>query len=360
MLEQARHILDTLWSQVSHHGVSLEDMQKLPTEIVKAIDRSVNSKTKTYRYVLPTQLLAKLTNLSLDCRAIQEGAALKNAFDARSLCHAVVVPFDRTNHNVLGGSTEPYVNNPLRIPSITQANRKPQKDKAGFDDLCVVLDHAQQHPQQAKLLMTVVLSSIRTRLSTTQVVYPVPNRVSLHAGKSVITSFLESRTGGFRLQTVAIALFKTIGQRLGLFHNVSSAAVNASDASTGLVADLTCVDGADQIVLAVEVKDRKLTLRHVQDKLTGVRERGIRELLFLVQGGVADQDRDGIRESIDREFSLGQNIYVCEFDTFLECCLVLFGENSRREFFLNVGKSLDDLRADLVHREAWRDLLSGL
>ena len=141
---------------------------------------------------------------------------------------------------------------------------------------------------------------------------------------------------------------------------MSSAAVNAADASTGLVADLTCVNAADEIVLAVEVKDRELTLRHVQDKLTGVRERGIRELLFLVQGGVEHEDQESIRESIDREFNVGQNIYVCEFDAFLECCLVLFGEGGRREFFLNAGKSLDGLRADIAHREAWRDLLNRL
>lgn len=60
------------------------------------------------------------------------------------------------------------------------------------------------------------------------------------------------------------------------------------------------------------------------------------------------------------EMCSAQNIYVCEFDAFLECCLVLFGESGRREFFLNTGKSLDGLRADIAHREAWRDLLNRL
>ncbi len=360
MLAEARRILTALWAQVHEGTDEPQESSRLPSQIVEAIQRSINSKTKTYRYVLPTQLLAKLAKPSVDCRAIQEGANLKNAFDARSLCHEVTVPFDRNMHNVLGGSTEPYVNNPLRIPSITSGYRKAQKDKPGFDDLCVVLEYAQGHPRQVELLMRVVLACIQTRLSTSRVVYPVPNRVSLRAARSVVGSFLRSRTGGFRLQAVAIALFRTIGQRLGLFQEVSSASVNAADASTGLVADLTCADAAHEVVLAVEVKDRKLTLRHVQDKLTTIREGGVRELLFLVQGGIEDGDEQVVHDTIEREFNVGQNIYVCEFDSFLECCLVLFAENGRRELFINVGRSLDELRADLTHRQTWRDLLVDL
>ncbi|MDO8629325.1 MAG: restriction endonuclease, SacI family [Phycisphaerales bacterium] len=360
MLDRVRKLLDDIWSQISEHTLLAEKSSEIPSEIVAAIDRSINAKIKTYRYVLPTQLLAKLADRSLDCRAIQKGSNLPNSFDARSLCHEVIVPFDRANHNVLGGSTEPYANNPLRIPSITPAFRKPQKDKAGFDDLCEVLAYAQAHPKQAKLLMTVVLGSIGRRLGSTHVVYPVPNRISLHGAQSALNSYVVERTGGVRLQVIAVALFKAIGRHLGMFEEVKSAAVNASDASTGLVADLSCIDAENRVVLAVEIKDRKLTLRHVQDKLPGVRELGIRELLFLVRGGLQEEDEDGIRNAVDREFAVGHNIYVCEFDAFVECCLILFGEDGRRGFLIGVGTSLDDIGADITHRQAWSDLLERL
>jgi len=101
---------------------------------------------------------------SLDCRAIQQGSRLRRPFDARSLCHAVVVPFDRDNHRVLGGSPEPYVNNPLRIPSISPDHRGAQRNKEEFDDLCAVLEYAEQHPSRAENLLLWTLFCVRERL----------------------------------------------------------------------------------------------------------------------------------------------------------------------------------------------------
>src|SRR5579863_2057347 len=116
-LQEARQRLRAEWNSIQA-GESQLPADVLPTKISEAISRSIDSATKTYRYVLPTQLLAKLVDADLDCRCIQVGSGLKNSFDARSVCHEVIVPFDRENHGVLGGSAEPYLNNPLRIPAI--------------------------------------------------------------------------------------------------------------------------------------------------------------------------------------------------------------------------------------------------
>jgi len=360
MRNRAEKVLNELWTRLSQQDWREPSASKLPRKIVAAIDRSLNAKIKTYRYVLPTQLLAKLTNPALDCWSIQEGANLPNSFDARSLCHGVIVPFDRENNNVLGGSTEPYVNNPLRIPSITPEFRKAQKDKGGFDDLCMVLAYAEDNPRQIKTLFATVLASIGQRLGATRVVYPVPNRISLFDAKATIASFIVERTGGVRLQAVAIALFDTIGRKCGWYNEVKSAPVNASDASTGQAADLSCVDSEGRMVLAVEVKDRKLALRHVQDKLPGLREGGVRELLFLVRGGSREENEHEIESTINREFAVGQNIYVCEFDAFMDSCLVLFGESGRRDFMVAVGSSLDAIGADISHRRSWASALRNL
>ena len=112
-------------------------------------------------------------------------------------------------------------------------------------------------------------------------------------------------------------------------------------------------------MLAVEVKDRELTLRSVQEKLPKSRERGIRELLFLVQGGVAKKDANEVDAAIEREFTTGQNLYVCNFDDFLNTSLVLFGESGRRTFLVTVGQCLDESKADLVHRQHWQELLQN-
>lgn len=357
LISRCRRKLSERWGLVT--GGNLQ-IASIPSESAAAIERSVNSTIKTCRYVLPTQLLAKCATPSLDCRSVQAGCGLKESFDARSVNQDVLVPFDRDNHNVLGGSTEPYANNPLRIPAITPAHRAAQKDKSGYDDLMLVLDYAQQHPEAVEPLFDHVLMSVARRLDQALIVYPVPNRVSLSQTIAVLSQFLKSKSGGLRLQAVTVALLKTLGGRFAMFESVSSSKTNAADASTGGVADLECLDSKGNIVLAVEVKDRQLTLRHVQDKLPAVRKKGVKELLFLVRGGATSGDAGSIDKLTQKEFITGQNVYVCEIDEFLQNCLVLLGETGRREYLAEIGAQLDEVKADIEHRTIWRDLPGSL
>ncbi len=359
LIDRARKELSKRWI-AARKAVPASSVGKIPVCIAQATERCINSPTKSYRYVLPTQLLAKLVKKSLDCHSIQAGCGLEEAFDARSLCDQVVVPFDRANHDVLGGSTEPYANNPLRIPAILPAGRKAQRNQMGFDDLLLVLDYAQGDSSRVPELLEAVLAAIVRRLALVHITYPVPNRVSLKQTTAIIDCFLADRTGGLRLQAVAVALFKCIGDTFRLYCDVISSNVNAADASTGGSADLECRDKAKRIVLAVEVKDRQLTVRHVQDKLPAVREKEIRETIFLVRGGVETNEQAAVDGLIDREYSAGQNLYVGEFGDFLRVCLTLFGESPRRLFLRKIGEELDADKADLAHRQTWRDLLQDI
>ena len=221
LIAAAQAIVTSSWTGIIKQSPIVE-ARNFPEAIREAIERSINSRTKTYRYVLPTQLLAVLTDSTLDCRAIQEGSGLAGAFDARSLFPRVIVPFDRQNHNVLGGSTEPYVNNPLRIPAVLPQYSGPQKDKAGFKDLCNVLGYAHRHKSEVGALFSAVLAAIARRLVGTHIIYPVPNRISLEQTMYVLESFLGSRSGGVRLQIVSVALFRCMGQLLNLFSKVRS------------------------------------------------------------------------------------------------------------------------------------------
>ena len=237
-LESATEKLAALWRDLPDPIGTVD----VTSEIVEAAKRSINAKTKTYRYVLPTQLLAKLVNPSLDCRSVQMQSGLTEPFDARSFCHSVIVPFDQANDRVLGGSTEPYISNPVRIPAIVPDALSAQRDKAGFQDLVDVLAYAQAHPKHVPQVFRVVLAAIRDRLASVRVVYPAPKRMSLKHTMAVVTEFLGDRSGGLRMQVVALALFKSIGGCFKLYHDVHSSKVNAADASTGKAADLTCVD----------------------------------------------------------------------------------------------------------------------
>jgi hypothetical protein len=162
------------------------------------------------------------------------------------------------------------------------------------------------------------------------------------------------------MQAVAFALFRAIGVLFRSFSEVRSANVNAADLQTGIAADLECVDKAGKVVLVVEIKDRVLTLHQLQDKLPIMREKGIGEIIFLVQGGIDPENPLAVTETIERQFVTGQNVYVCEFSPFLQACLTLFGESGRRQFLLLIGEELDRVRADLIHRQDWCKLLQAM
>lgn len=249
---------------------------------------------------------------------------------------------------------------PWRETQTRSGLRHALKDKAGFDDLIKVLNYAQERPKELIELVREVLTAIKDRLAEVSVAYPVPNRASLQQTRATLNDFLDDRSGGLRLQAVTVAIFRVIGVRFNLFAEVRSGNVNATDASMSSAADLECVNDSGDIVMAVEVKDRQLELRQVQDKLPGVREKGIRELLFLVQGGIISTEAQSVAETISHEFVTGQNLYVLEWDEFVGSCLVLFGEAGRREVLQEVGKELDFQRADIGHRRKWAALLKTI
>ena len=87
------------------------------------IEKVLRGSHKTYRYVLVTALLAKSTNEEIDALSLQAGDDSEGAYDARSLCHKVIVPFEREYYpNGIGGSNEPFLNKPARFTRLSEDN----------------------------------------------------------------------------------------------------------------------------------------------------------------------------------------------------------------------------------------------
>jgi len=326
--------------------------------LIPLIKDCLISNTKTYHYVLPTQLLAKAVSPELDAHSLQAAYDAPGAFDARTLAHKVIVPFDRANHRVLGGSPEPYVNNPVRVPAVTATYREQQKVKTDWDKLVAVLDAVEEASDESftAQVFEQVLFEIYKLLAGVVVVYPTPNRVSLDKANYLIEQYLATSSGGDRMEAVCTALFQTIGERFGIFDNVRREKVHAPDAFSGMLADIECWL-EDRIVLLVEVKDRALTLIQLDDKLDHARAKHIAEILFIAKSGKHPEDAEEIDARILSEFASGQNIYVSNFFDFALGILILLGEAGRVEFLDGIGKELDRVHSDIAHRKAWAELL---
>ncbi len=364
LVEQCKAFLKVHWETVTAALEAGSFCDPLLPESVPLRDHIVaclKSQTKSYHYVLPTQVLAKCIQPSLDCHALMARYDHPGAFDARTIAHKVIVPFDQANHRVLGGSEEPYVNKPLRCPAVIAEYRDQQKCKADWDRLVAVLDAVEEAgaPQFTEKVLDQILAETYRLLAEARVVYPTPHRVSLPRTIEAIQRFTGVRSGGDRAEVVCTALFRTIACEFGVFDEIRRTKVNVADTASGMAADIECsLDG--RVVLLVEVKDRSLTLTQLDSKLDVARAKRISEILFLAEQGIADVDHPKVQERIQREFSSGQNIYVSNFVDFSAGILILLGEKGRVRFLSLVGEELDTTGSAIAHRRAWAEVLRSI
>lgn len=127
-----------------------------------------------------------------------------------------------------------------------------------------------------------------------------------------------------------------------------------------MLADLECVSDDGVIVLAVEVKDRVLTISQLRNKVPDIRERQVSEIFFVAQQGVAETDISEVESLINHEFAGGHNIYVMNLVKLASVALALLGESGRRDFLIEVGVQLEQYRSEIQHRQAWAELLRAV
>lgn len=360
--KKAAEILENTWSDIcklAEQG-NLRDWIEDPAHLAN-IRNVVNSKIKSYHYVLPTQIVAKLADASLDCRCIQAVRGGPGAFDARSVAHEVIVPFDQHNERVLGGSPEPYVNNPLRCEEFSKRRRSQQKNKQDWDNICDLLNviENKNDPSFTKLVFKQILTEIYRKLEGVKVVYAVPKRISSENNIKLITDFLSQQSGGDRLLALTSSLFVIIGKCFGLYANVRRASITTADGAAGMVADLECVSENENIVIVVEVKDRVLNISQIRSKIPDIREKNVSEIFFIAQRGTLTEDEGEIKKLIEHEYSSGHNLYILNLIELSKVALALSGEKGRREFLLEVGNQLDQY-SDIIHRRAWAKLLRDI
>jgi hypothetical protein len=80
----------------------------------------------------------------------------------------------------------------------------------------------------------------------------------------------------------------------------------------------------------------------------------------LLTKGISKEDEAAIFNTIRKEFSSGQNIYLLSLGTFVSDMLALLAERGRKKFLVKVGNTLDKYASEIQHRRAWSDLLSKI
>lgn len=347
----ARQKLEELWE------IALCDDS---AQVSSGIRELVNSEQTSIRFCLPTQLLGKLIDPSLDTLCLQRGDGTDGRWDPRSFAAKVIVPWNQNNQRVLGPSSDPYVSNPLRRPRVDDGLQQ-MSDRDEWEKLCDVLREVEAKGDLAytEHVLSEVLVAIRDRLRELSFVYVVPPRVSLRQAESLTQGFLAESSGGDRGLAIVAAVFESIRERLGIYHAIRRSVINAADAATNSAGDLECVGADGRIILAVEVKERRIGDADVHAAIAKAREFLVREVLLCTQG-VLQADRDAVERSFDNAWASGTSLYHMTIGELIRGTLPLLGEEGIRAFVMQVGSQLDKFSTQPRHRRAWKALLDNL
>lgn len=245
-----------LWAFENRDRCPLTDSD---IEKVNAVDKIIHGTHKTYRYILFTALLAKAINASLNPLALQAGAPINGAYDARSLCHTVIVPFERKFlHNGLGGSNEPYLNKPARFTHLSTSNAvRAGKDREALKTLIELLTNLEQ--QTAKKLLCHSISAIlenaarrEEQLATRE---NFANSLELY---HFMRKLLERSCQGETCVILVGAIEKTFYNMTQGNFRVLCHPVNEAGASHNQVGDIDIFHD-DEYCYSIEVKDKDFT-----------------------------------------------------------------------------------------------------
>ncbi|MCY4259735.1 MAG: restriction endonuclease, SacI family, partial [Rhodobacteraceae bacterium] len=145
-----------------------------------------------------------------------------------------------------------------------------------------------------------------------------------------------------------------------IFESVTSQGLNESDSSGGVPGDVMCFDGSGNLVLAVEVKDRALTMADIRSSTRKARASSdpLSSLLFATSD-VREDEREEIRRNVETAWASGLNINQIDIVDLANAAFALLSEDWRPTMLREIGTELDR-RADHVHRRAWHDLLLKL
>lgn len=327
--EQARGVLASAIQVVGSGGYTPKHPKSSDIETVML------GKHLTYRYVLFTNLLAKATNGSVNGIALQAGAPVTGAYDARSLCHNVVVGFDRDPEQLagkLGRSNEPFLNKPARYPTLSSGNAVRRGYDANILAICINILSNLRGSADARMALEDAVYYTMQRRSLVAEAAPLDGDAALH---EVLTQFAElvvaQSNEGESCAIIGGLAFYFLVQSDGRDHEVRVHPVNQAGSSSRETLDIDIYITGQGLVHSIEVKDKPFTANDVDHAARKAQEAGLDRFFFMCgpQSGGVPTGRNlielvrlvatrGVKVSfvdVGQFFSMGLGLAVKELDS---------------------------------------------
>lgn len=289
---------------------ALVEAAPINDEIASTISFVLRGSHKTYRYILVNALLAKATNQKVDALSLQKGDGKGGKFDARSLCHKVVVPFEKLKlQGCLGDSNEPFLNKPARFVSLSTNNAvRAGKDRETLENLISVL--SQIHTSEAafaylKSAMVVLIANHEEYLKKFAVGDAL---IDVSEFSQLVLDYIykiTDHTMGGEVCPLVVAELEQL--YLGKDFKVVPHKVNESGFSYKEVGDIDIFDSEGTLINAIEVKDKTFSVQDVIHAVSKFRQANLTSSLF-VYGKNVTFDEDEVYNALK---TIGREGHYC-------------------------------------------------
>ena len=202
----------------------------------------IQGKRLTFRYILVTALLGKATNPSINALALQAGADVEGAYDARSLCHGVVVPL-LILHKVLS-----------EVETAEQA----------FNSLCTAVLYTIERQTARSGLLPQLSESADSHLKTIGFI------------DAFVTKSIQGQVAAIVVGTVLSIYFDQFEGFEVIVHPV-----NQSGASSKEVADID-IKKNGKIFVVCEVKDKQFSEQDVDHAAFKASQHSLNSITFVI------------------------------------------------------------------------------
>jgi len=272
---------------------ALTNPEESTDEIGKIISDVLRGTHKTYKYMLFTAILAKATNENVDILSIQAKDKSQGAYDARSLCHKVVVPFEREHlPHSLGDSNEPYLNKPARFERISLDNAvRDGNDYKTLNSLVETLPKIQSADAAFRYLSSAIYT-LKQINEAYEKKFSVEEISESNNNTQAILDFIDRSTEKACEGETCPLIVSCLEALCFPSHIVVAHNVNECGASSKEVGDIDIYqrpfaiagkrrDNGLMLIAAIEVKDKDFSEQDVQHAVSKFRNAGLERSLFI-------------------------------------------------------------------------------
>lgn len=336
---QAAEILKNATQRATTTGYSFQ------SPFAKDIQKVLFGTHLTFRYILVTALLAKATNPKINALCLQAGSQLDGAYDARSLCHGLLVPFERKYFDGgLGSSNEPFLNKPARAPELAPSNPvRRGNDQMLLNLLCSFLPQIQTQQEAFDALTDAIVCCVakflQIKKSSTVQAVKVPTLTEMDF---FLNNLLEQACGGESLVLALGALIKLHSTALAGKIKVEVHVVNQSGASSKEVSDIDVYLNGN-LLYAFEAKDKSYTQEDVTHAVRKVADSGFDRLIF-VSGPRAVLQGSSKQELVDNASKRGVYLTFMSHSEFIRLYLAQIPPTSIELFFTTLMATTREAR----------------